>query len=108
MKFKIFKSIPGKSPFDERKVEVVEFDYDQPEENGFKMPMAHCDQTILHAPGECQFCDHYPEAQALRQWWRINFTGHNDDDKAPCPSTYFRTDEARDAWPGNTTGGYFG
>lgn len=107
MKFRIFKSKEANSPFDEKKVEVVEFDYAQPEQGGFKMPMAHCDQTILHAPGECQYCDHYPEAQALRQWWRINFTGQHDEGKAPCPSTHLRSDELRDAWPGNTVDGYY-
>lgn len=106
MKFRIFNSKPGKTPYDEREVEVTEFEYDPPEENGYKMPMAHCDQTVLHAPGECQFCDHYPQAQALRQWWRINFTGHHDPDKAPCPSTHFRSDETRDLWPGNRPEGF--
>lgn len=100
MKFNIWKS-KGDGTF-----EAVEFDYDSPLENGYEMPMAHCDQTILHAPGACQYCDHYPEAQALRAFWRINYTGENDPNKAPCPSTHFRTDEMRDAWPGNTTEGY--
>lgn len=36
----------------------------------------HCDPAILHAPGECQFCDDLPEWQALRQLWGICFTGH--------------------------------
>jgi|SRR6476469_5050663 len=100
MKFKIQIYRP------DGKVEEQEFDYDQPEQDGYKMPMAHCDQTILHAPGKCQFCDHYPEAQALREFWRINFTGESDERKAPCPSEYFRPAELRDRWPGNTPGGY--
>jgi hypothetical protein len=100
MKFNIFKRKPDGT------YEEVEFDYDQPEENGFKMPMAHCDQTILHAPGACDYCDHYPEAQALREWWRINFTGETDPGKAPCPSEHFRSAELRDRWPGNTPEGY--
>lgn len=100
-RFKIYKRRP-----DSQEMDVVEFDYDQPEHNGFKMPMAHCDQSILHAPGKCQYCDHYPEAQALREFWRINFTGEHNPDKAPCPSTYFRPDGIRDLWPGNTTEGY--
>jgi hypothetical protein len=101
VRFRIFRSKPGPTPFDPRTVEVEEFDYTMPDEDGFKMPMAHCDQSILHAPGECQYCDHYPQAQALRKWWRINFTGHQDPDKAPCPSTLFRPDEVRDLWGGN-------
>ncbi len=36
----------------------------------------HCDQRILHAPGECEYCDGHPEWQALRQSWGIAFTGH--------------------------------
>lgn len=35
----------------------------------------HCDQRILHAPGECQYCDMHPEWQELRQAWGIAFTG---------------------------------
>lgn len=80
--------------------DMVDADYE------FKMPLPHCDQSILHAPGECQFCDKYPEAQAIRQHWRINFTGQHDENKAPCPSTYFRSDEVRDRWPGNTPEGF--
>lgn len=41
------------------------------------LPQApHCDQRVLHAPGECEFCDARPEWQALRQAWGIAFTGH--------------------------------
>jgi len=36
----------------------------------------HCDSRVLHAPGECEFCDQRPEWQALRQAWGIAFTGH--------------------------------
>lgn len=63
--------------------------------------MPHCDQAILHAPGECRFCDLRPDWQEYRQAARINFSGHHDDDKAPCPSEYFRPPEVRDRWPGN-------
>lgn len=100
MKFNIFNR-KSDGTFEE-----VAFDYEQPVENGYKMPMAHCDQMILHAPGECQYCDRYPEAQELRKWWRINFTGHEDPDLAPCPSTHKRSGELRDRWPGNTVRGY--
>lgn len=71
-----------------------------------ELPLPHCDQSILHAPGTCDFCDKYPYAQALRAQWRINFTGEHDDDKAPCPSEYFRSGELRDRWPGNRPEGY--
>jgi len=61
----------------------------------------HCDSTILHAPGECTYCDGHPDWQHLRVLWRVNFTGHHDVSKAPCPSTYSRPEEVRDAWDRN-------
>jgi hypothetical protein len=67
----------------------------------------HCDQSILHAPGVCEYCDKHPDWQALREGWGINFTGGTDATKAPCPSTFFRPSDYRDAWPGNTPEGYF-
>ena len=36
----------------------------------------HCDARILHAPGECEYCDLHPEWQELRKVWGIAFTGH--------------------------------
>jgi hypothetical protein len=36
----------------------------------------HCDQRVLHAPGECEYCDQRPDWQALREAWGIAFTGH--------------------------------
>ncbi len=36
----------------------------------------HCDARVLHAPGECQYCDLHPEWQELRKAWGIAFTGH--------------------------------
>jgi len=36
----------------------------------------HCDQRVLHALGECEYCDRHPEWQALREAWGIAFTGH--------------------------------
>lgn len=36
----------------------------------------HCDQRILHAPGECEYCNDHPDWQALREAWGIAFTGH--------------------------------
>lgn len=68
--------------------------------------LPHCDGAILHAPGACDFCDRHPDWQELRKVWRINFTGRSEANKAPCPSTYTRTDEQRDAWPGNRARGY--
>lgn len=61
----------------------------------------HCDMKVLHAPGECEYCDHYPHYQALRDLWQINFTGHHDADKAVCPSEQARPLEVIESWPGN-------
>lgn len=63
--------------------------------------MPHCDSSILHAPGSCVHCDHYPDWQEMRVRSRINFTGENDPDKAPCPSLHFRPAAVRDRWYGN-------
>lgn len=71
-----------------------------------RLPLPHCDQSILHAPGVCDFCDKYPYEQSLRLQWRINFTGEHDENKAPCPSEHFRSERDRDNWPGNRPEGY--
>lgn len=76
----------------------------------------HCDSYILHAPGECEFCDSNPEWQALRIAWGIAFTGHSarlrppkefgrSDPVLPCPADLTRppnssSDHRR--WGGNT------
>jgi hypothetical protein len=47
----------------------------------------HCDQRILHAPRECEFCDMHPEWQALRVLWGIAFTGYTPEGtELPCPA----------------------
>jgi len=61
----------------------------------------HCDSSILHKPGECKYCDEYADWQEMRTTQRINFTGHFDKDKAPCPSHYFRDPEIAELWGGN-------
>jgi hypothetical protein len=51
----------------------------------------HCDQRILHAPGECEYCDGHPDWQALRLAWQIAFTGHLPADTwLPDPADYAR------------------
>jgi hypothetical protein len=55
----------------------------------------------LHAPGECRYCDEYSDWQELRLLWRINFTGEHDENKAPCPSTAFRSEDGVNRWGGN-------
>lgn len=47
----------------------------------------HCNKYILHAPGECDFCDHFPLWQALRVMWGIAFTDYEPEGtEFPCPS----------------------
>ncbi len=68
----------------------------------------HCDQSVLHAPSECRFCDLHPDWQALRIAWGIAFTGHdpqplykNGPMQAPCPSDYRRGTGQAHTWGGN-------
>lgn len=63
--------------------------------------MPHCDQSVLHAPGECQYCDQRPDWQAYRIVARINFTGQAIEGCAPCPSEHFRPIDLVERWPGN-------
>ena len=55
----------------------------------------HCDQRVLHAPSECEFCDQRPEWQELRRAWGIAFTGHTP--RAGLPKCGRRM---RDTFPG--------
>lgn len=71
----------------------------------------HCDALILHSPGTCEFCDRRPEWQRLRAAQGIAFSDYSNEvveqnNLVPCPSTYRRSAEVRDRWPGNTTHGY--
>lgn len=65
----------------------------------------HCDSRILHAPGECRFCDDYPERQQERVNSGIAFTGHPPrPGQSPCPADAARpqnspSDHRR--WGGN-------
>jgi hypothetical protein len=77
----------------------------------------HCDQRILHQPGECWACDLYPDWQKLRQLWGIAFTGHEPKTETlgegnysftrkelPCPADLNRPpDSSSDhrQWPNN-------
>ncbi|KKN86884.1 hypothetical protein LCGC14_0264460 [marine sediment metagenome] len=65
------------------------------------MLMPHCDPSVLHAPGKCKYCDNCPKGQEYRQLARINFSDEHDSNKAPCPSTYFRSEETVNLWGGN-------
>lgn len=65
--------------------------------------MPHCDSAVLHAPGECEYCDAYPSWQEARQAWGIAFTGHppTDEQPLPCPSETHRDLDTINRWPGN-------
>jgi len=61
----------------------------------------HCDPNVLHKPGECEICDKYcPEAQQERIRKNINFTGHDDLGKEPCPAWAARGKNCQ-SWQGN-------
>lgn len=67
----------------------------------------HCDSRVLHAPGECEYCDRHPEWQELREAWGINFTGHHlvaneyGSKYLPCPSEANRPLSKINQWDGN-------
>lgn len=62
----------------------------------------HCDQMVLHAPGECRFCDALPLWQQLRETWGIAFTGHDPSTgQVPCPADVRRGRGGAHAWAGN-------
>lgn len=64
----------------------------------------HCDQRILHAPGECEYCDNHQEWQELRVAWGIAFTGYEPDTEKkelPDPATHARGSKSLNAWGGN-------
>jgi len=54
----------------------------------------HGDRRILHAPGECRYCDKFEDWQALRQLWGIAFTGYTPEGtELPCPADHARERE---------------
>ena len=64
----------------------------------------HCDQRVLHAPGECDYCDKHPDWQFLRIAWGIAFTGYEPDitkKELPDPATEARGLSKLNAWGGN-------
>ena len=64
-------------------------------------PFPHCDQRILHAPGECEVCDLHPIWQDLRIAWGVAFTGYTPEGtELPCPADYARGDN-HTKWGGN-------
>lgn len=67
------------------------------------MRYPHCDSNVLHKPGACRWCDHYPERQAARSAQGINFTGVHEEGKELCPSELRRPVSTINLWPGNRT-----
>lgn len=61
----------------------------------------HCDARVLHAPGECPFCDAHPEWQRARMLWGISFTGKPEEGKLLCPSDVARSVGGAHVWGGN-------
>lgn len=64
-------------------------------------PYPHCDSRTLHAPGSCQYCDHYPDFQQARLADGVNFTGETIPGLKPCPSDAARGVGGSHVWPGN-------
>lgn len=69
---------------------------------------AHCDNRVLHGPGECEYCDKYPEAQQQRMDLGVLFTGEIGPGQEqygvgyyPCPAEHARGTESLYAWGGN-------
>lgn len=63
---------------------------------------AHCDSRVLHAPGECEYCDEYPKAQQRRIDLGVNFTSDNPDPNLkPCPAIQERDWYKINGWAGN-------
>jgi hypothetical protein len=81
-----------------RKEGVIELESVGPGDHS-KVP--HCDSRVLHAPGECRYCDGFPEWQQARRVWGINFTGHHDKGFRKCPSESSRGLKTIEQWPGN-------
>ena len=56
---------------------------------------------VLHASGECRFCDDYPELQRARKEQCINFTGYEDPAKLTCPEEVRRPLGVINLWNSN-------
>jgi hypothetical protein len=62
----------------------------------------HCDQRILHSRGVCEYCDRYPDRQAIRLANRILCTNEDPQDGwRACPAIEVRGKESCEYWPGN-------
>ena len=63
----------------------------------------HCDTRVLHEPGTCVFCDHYPERQSERSARGINFTNTSDPNLQPCPAVAARGPKSLYDWCNQAT-----
>lgn len=63
----------------------------------------HCDDLILHAPGECKVCDYYPTLQQLLVDLRVNYTGGRKAGFATSFAERRRPLHCVYAWEGNRT-----
>jgi hypothetical protein len=62
----------------------------------------HCDDLVLHAHGECQYCDKHPRWQAARVRHHIAFTGQQPKPgQRACPAEVLRPAEKINRWYGN-------
>jgi hypothetical protein len=85
----------------------------------------HCDSRVIHAPGECEFCDKYGrEQQRNRIFLKVAFTNYTPEgmeneiwitteefkrlmnletfqEWLPCPAMYARGKESINSWGGN-------
>ncbi len=62
----------------------------------YSVPFPHCDQTVLHTPGKCVHCDHYPTLQNVRINNAIPFSGEGGS-----PDEKRRSRDVIDRWGGN-------
>jgi hypothetical protein len=71
-------------------------------QDAYQAPYPHCDNLVLHAPGECECCDHYPKMQRQRVLNKVAFSGHDArDGEMPCPSESRRSRDIINRWRGN-------
>jgi hypothetical protein len=61
----------------------------------------HCDMYVLHKPGQCEYCDLYPQRHVDRITAGINFTGEKVPGFAPCPAEVRRELSTINMWYGN-------
>lgn len=82
--------------------ELMDDEFHQARQDDSRAYAPHCDPRVLHAPGECVYCDHYPDWQNYRQVAHIAFTNHPaEDGQGPCPADAVRGVGGAHVWGGN-------